>query len=43
MKLSLAIAKEAGENAPIVLRGSYTENIVIASKMGYDAVEIHVK
>jgi len=42
MKLSLAIAKEAGENAPIVLRGSYTENIVIASKMGYDAVEIHV-
>lgn len=42
MKLSITIAKEAGENAPIVLRGSYTENIVIASKMGYDAVEIHV-
>lgn len=42
MKLSLAIAKEAGENAPIVLRGNYTENIIRASKMGYDAVEIHV-
>ena len=30
MKLSLAIAKEAGENAPIVLRGN-TENIIRAS------------
>lgn len=42
MKLSITIAKEAGENAPIVLRGSYTENIIKASKIGYDAVEIHV-
>jgi len=42
MKLSITIAKEAGENAPIVLRGSYIENIIKASKMGYDAVEIHV-
>ncbi|NLZ51641.1 MAG: sugar phosphate isomerase/epimerase [Thermoanaerobacteraceae bacterium] len=42
MKLSLTIAKEAGENAPIVLRGNYTENIMKAAKMGYDAVEIHV-
>lgn len=42
MKLSITIAKEAGEKAPIILRGSYTENIIKASKIGYDAVEIHV-
>ncbi|NLU10661.1 MAG: sugar phosphate isomerase/epimerase [Tepidanaerobacter acetatoxydans] len=42
MKLSITIAKEASKNAPIVLRGSYTENIKKAAKMGYDAVEIHV-
>lgn len=42
MKLSITMAKEAGEMAPIVLRGSYTDNIKKAAKMGYDAVEIHV-
>lgn len=36
------MAKEAGEMAPIVLRGSYTDNIKKAAQMGYDAVEIHV-
>lgn len=42
MKISLAIAKEAGKNAPIVLRGCYAENIIKAAKIGYDFVEIHV-
>lgn len=42
MKLSLTIAVEAGENAPIVLRGSYKGSIIKASDIGYDAVEIHV-
>ncbi|WP_422443637.1 5-keto-L-gluconate epimerase [Thermoanaerobacterium sp. DL9XJH110] len=43
MKLSISIAKEAGENAPIVLRGGYRENIKKAAGIGYDSVEIHVK
>ena len=43
MKLSITIAESAAENAPIVLRGSYAENIQKAAQMGYDAVEIHVK
>ena len=42
MKLSITLAKEAGESAPIVFRGSYIDNIKKAAQMGYDAVEIHV-
>lgn len=43
MRLSITIAESAAKNAPIVLRGSYIENIKKAAKMGYDAVEIHVR
>lgn len=42
MKLSITMANDAGEMAPIVLRGDYTENIKKASELGYDCVEIHV-
>ncbi|HHW02608.1 MAG TPA: sugar phosphate isomerase/epimerase [Thermoanaerobacterales bacterium] len=42
MKLSISIAENAGENAPIVLRGNYVECIKKASEIGYKAVEIHV-
>lgn len=42
MRFSITMAKEAGPGAPIVLRGSYIENIKRAAQMGYDAVEIHV-
>ncbi|RKL63393.1 sugar phosphate isomerase/epimerase [Thermoanaerobacteraceae bacterium SP2] len=42
MELSISIAKDVGENAPIVLRGNYIDCIKKASEIGYNAVEIHV-
>jgi sugar phosphate isomerase/epimerase len=42
MKLAVTIVKEAGEQAPLVLRGDYTDSIRKAAQIGYDAVELHV-
>lgn len=43
MKLSIAIAQEAGESAPIVLRGDYFENMVKCARIGYPAIELHIR
>lgn len=43
MKLSITIAESAAKDAPIILRGSYAENIKKAVQIGYDAVEIHAR
>lgn len=43
MKLSIAIAKEAGEKAPIVMRGDYFQSIEACSKIGYPAIELHIR
>lgn len=42
MNVSVTCALEAGERAPVVLRGSYRECIERASGLGYDAVELHL-
>jgi sugar phosphate isomerase/epimerase len=42
MKLAVTIVKEAAAQAPLVLRGDYTESIRKAAEIGYDAVELHV-
>lgn len=43
MKLSIAIAENASEMAPIVLRGDLVESIKKAAQIGYDAVELHIR
>lgn len=42
MKLAVTMVKEAGAQAPLVLRGDYTDSIRKAAQIGYDAVELHV-
>jgi 5-keto-L-gluconate epimerase len=42
MKLAVTIVKEAAAQAPLVLRGNYTNSIRKAAQIGYDAVELHV-
>ena len=42
MKLAVTIVKDAGAQAPLVLRGEYTDSIRTAAQIGYDAVELHV-
>jgi sugar phosphate isomerase/epimerase len=42
MKLAVTIVKEAAPQAPLVLRGDYTDSIRKAAQIGYDAVELHV-
>lgn len=42
MKLAVTIVKEAAAQAPLVLRGDYTDSIRRAAQIGYDAVELHV-
>ncbi|MHB1936729.1 MAG: TIM barrel protein [Acidobacteriaceae bacterium] len=42
MKLAITIVKEAAAEAPLVLRGDYTDSIRRAARIGYDAVELHV-
>ena len=42
MKLAVTIVKEAAAQAPLVLRGNYTDSIRKAAEIGYDAVELHV-
>jgi sugar phosphate isomerase/epimerase len=42
MKLAVTIVKEAGPEAPLVLRGDYSDSIRKAAQIGYDAVELHV-
>ena len=42
MKLAVTIVKEAAAQAPLVLRGDYTDSIRKAAQIGYDAVELHV-
>lgn len=41
MKLAVTGALEAGQLAPIVLRGSYESLFGSASRIGYDGIEIH--
>ena len=41
MKFSVTCALDTGEKTPVVLRGTYKECIETASRIGYDAVEIH--
>ncbi len=43
MKLSVSIIEHADENAPFLLRGDYAESIKSARKIGYDAVELHIR
>jgi sugar phosphate isomerase/epimerase len=43
MDLSITIAKEAGEMAPVVMRGDYFENIRKCAEIGYPAVELHIR
>lgn len=43
MELSIAIAEEAGEMAPVVMRGDYFENIRKCAEIGYPAVELHIR
>ncbi len=42
MKLAVTMVKEAGAQAPLVLRGDYADSIRKAAQIGYDAVELHV-
>ena len=42
MKLAVTMVKEAAAQAPLVLRGNYTDSIRKAAQIGYDAVELHV-
>jgi sugar phosphate isomerase/epimerase len=42
MKLAVTIVKEAVAQAPLLLRGDYTDSIRKAAQIGYDAVELHV-
>jgi 5-keto-L-gluconate epimerase len=42
MKLAVTIVKEAAAQAPLVLRGDYSDSIRKAAQIGYDAVELHV-
>ncbi|MGB8479932.1 MAG: sugar phosphate isomerase/epimerase family protein [Acidobacteriaceae bacterium] len=42
MKLAVTMVKEAPAQAPLVLRGDYTDSIRKAAQIGYDAVELHV-
>ena len=43
MDLSIAIATDAGELAPIVMRGDYFENIEKCAKIGYPFIELHIR
>jgi sugar phosphate isomerase/epimerase len=42
MKLAITMANQATPQAPLVLRGQYSESIRLAAQIGYDAVELHV-
>ncbi len=43
MKLSLTISSAGSPKAPILFRGDYAESIVRASRIGYKAVELHIR
>jgi len=42
MKLAITGKLQAGEKAPLVLRGPYEDMIRSAAEIGYDAVELHI-
>lgn len=42
MKVSLTAALEASSSAPILFRGSLEQAFALASRLGYDGVEIHI-
>ncbi len=43
MKITVTVADNIEDKAPILLRGSYEESIDIAQRIGYDAIELHLK
>ena len=43
MKLSITATENAPMTAPFVLRGAYRDSIIDAAKIGYDAVELHIR
>jgi sugar phosphate isomerase/epimerase len=43
LKLSISVTDEADKTTPFVLRGDYADSIRIASEIGYDAVELHIR
>ncbi len=43
MRTSISIVDNVSGNVPFVLRGDFTESIKIASQLGYDAVEMHIR
>ncbi len=42
-KISISTAENSDSNSPILLNGSIEKNINQAHKMGYDAIEIHMR
>ncbi len=42
-KYALSSADEAPDTAPILLKGTIQENLRMASKLGYDAIEVHLR
>lgn len=42
-KISLSTAQYAPNNSPILLKGTIENNLIIANKLGYDAIEIHMR
>lgn len=42
-KYSVSTADNAPETAPILLKGSITDNLILAAKLGYEAIEIHLR
>lgn len=43
MKLSLTISSAGSPKAPILFRGDYAEDIIRAARIGYRAVELHIR
>lgn len=42
-RYAVSSADEAPETSPILLQGTIKENLIKASKLGYDAIEIHTR
>ncbi len=43
MKVSLTVSSAGSPKAPILFRGGYAESIVRAARIGYRAVELHIR
>lgn len=43
MKISLTISVPGSKTAPIIFQGDYSEEIVRAARIGYKAVELHIR